>query len=93
MRRKAVRWHLWAYGRVQGVGYRAFVRRKAASLGIVGFVRNLADGRVEAVAEGPEKSLAKLRAWMEKGPRHAAVERVEVVEEPANGEFTRFSIG
>lgn len=51
-------------GLVQGVAFRAFTRDKARTLGLVGFVRNLADGRVEAVAAGPEEALAEFRRWL-----------------------------
>jgi acylphosphatase len=64
-------------GRVQGVGYRYFVMRAAESLGITGFVRNLVDGRVEVVAEGPEELLAELEQQLRQGPAFAAVSSVD----------------
>ena len=64
-------------GRVQGVGYRYFAMRAAQALGVTGFVRNLADGRVEAVGEGPEEVLAEFESKLRQGPAFAAVESVE----------------
>jgi acylphosphatase len=64
-------------GRVQGVGYRYFALRAAEALGVTGFVRNLADGRVEAVAEGPEEVLAEFESKLRQGPAFASVQSVE----------------
>jgi acylphosphatase len=64
-------------GRVQGVGYRYFVMRAAEALGVTGLVRNLADGRVEAVGEGPEEVLAEFESRLRQGPAFAAIESVE----------------
>lgn len=69
-------------GRVQGVGFRYFVLREASRLGLSGFVRNLADGRVEVVAAGPEGMLSRLEALLWRGPVMANVKMVEV--EPAD---------
>jgi acylphosphatase len=90
MARKRV--HLWISGYVQGVGYRANARQYAATLGLAGWVRNLADGRVEIVAEGEEGPLQALVAWCRRGPTHAEVETVDVRWEPYEGEFTRFGL-
>ncbi|AFV75854.1 acylphosphatase [Thermus oshimai] len=65
-------------GRVQGVGYRAFVQRKALELGLSGYAENLPDGRVEVVAEGPKEDLEALLHHLKQGPRLARVEEVEV---------------
>jgi acylphosphatase len=64
-------------GRVQGVGYRYFVQREADRLGVSGFVRNLADGRVEVVAEGSDEALASLEARLKEGPAFSSVSHVE----------------
>lgn len=64
-------------GRVQGVGYRYFVMRAADALGVNGFVRNLADGRVEVIGEGPEEVLAEFEQKLRQGPAFAAVDRVD----------------
>lgn len=67
-------------GRVQGVGFRYFVVRRATELGLHGWVRNLADGRVEVLAEGAPRELDELHDLLLLGPKSAAVERVEVAE-------------
>jgi acylphosphatase len=64
-------------GRVQGVGFRFFVEEVARRLGLKGYVRNLADGRVEVYAMGERAVLARLRTQLEMGPRTSRVERVE----------------
>ncbi|HXQ62729.1 MAG TPA: acylphosphatase [Acidimicrobiales bacterium] len=78
-------------GRVQAVGYRASCAHRAAEAGLGGWVRNLPDGRVEAVFEGPVPSVDMLVAWCGVGPPLARVTGVSVTEEPATGE-TRFAI-
>ena len=82
--------HMFVSGLVQGVFYRASTEAEAKRLGLTGLVRNLPDGRVEAVAEGPEEALADLCQWAEEGPRDARVERVERQWGPATGEFAGF---
>lgn len=72
-------------GRVQGVAFRAATRRQAAAAGLCGWVRNLADGRVEAVFEGEPKLVAALLAWCREGPGHARVDHVASVEESPEG--------
>jgi acylphosphatase len=64
-------------GLVQGVGFRWFVARHARSLGLVGYARNLPDGRVEVVVSGPEESLPALEQLLRSGPANAQVEQVE----------------
>jgi len=64
-------------GVVQGVGFRHFVWRQGSRLGLSGWVRNLSDGRVEAVAEGESDPLSRFEAALREGPRLARVERVE----------------
>lgn len=81
-----------AHGRVQGVGFRWFVAREAARLGITGWTANQADGSVRVVAEGPAEALEELRAALERGPAGAVVDRVEHRSAPATGEFGRFEI-
>ena len=80
-------------GVVQGVGFRAFVKRKAESLGLTGWVRNLPDGEsVEAVVEGPKDKIAELVKHMLIGPPAADVVSAEVRFEKATGEFKEFII-
>jgi acylphosphatase len=78
-------------GRVQGVGYRVSCARRAQAVGVGGRVRNLPDGRVEAVFEGAADVVDALVAWCELGPSAAHVRRVHVVEEAPLGE-TSFRI-
>ena len=65
-------------GRVQGVGFRAFVRRQALDLAISGYVENLPDGRVEVVAEGERSELEHLLVKLRAGPPHAEVADIDV---------------
>ena len=73
-------------GRVQGVFFRASCAEEARRRDLSGWVRNLPDGRVEAVFEGPDTDVDALVAWCRIGPPHASVETVETVEEPLRGE-------
>lgn len=78
-------------GRVQGVYYRESTRQEAQRLGVTGWVRNLADGRVECHLEGPTEALARLEAWLWQGPAAARVTGVEL-EEVACAGFTDFQV-
>lgn len=77
-------------GRVQGVGYRYYSERQARRLGLTGWVRNLADGSVELVAEGEVAHLERLLQWCRQGPPSAAVENVDASWADATGEFDQF---
>lgn len=80
-------------GRVQGVGFREFVRREASSRGITGYVRNGDDGKsVEVIAEGDESALAALVDALRSGPRFARVDRVDTAFSEASDAFRRFSV-
>jgi acylphosphatase len=80
-------------GRVQGVGFRWWVRRHAEALGLVGWVMNADDERsVELVAEGEAVQLDELERRLNVGPDGARVERVEARRGPTSGEFDRFGI-
>jgi acylphosphatase len=72
-------------GRVQGVFFRDTVRRMAQPRGVAGWVRNTPEGAVEAVFEGDAEAVEALIAFAHEGPRGAAVERAEVVEEDPEG--------
>lgn len=79
-------------GIVQGVGFRFFVQRSAAKHQVVGYVRNIADGRVEAYAEGSERAMKAFHEDLLTGPKFAEVDAVEeIVSDPA-GEFSSFLI-
>ena len=86
------RLHVVVSGRVQGVAYRYFAEKRAASFGLTGWARNLFDGRVEVLAEGDRVALESFLAELKKGPRLALVEAAEVRWEDATGEFAGFSI-
>lgn len=79
-------------GRVQGVGFRYFVVRRALELGLSGWVANGADGSVRCVAEGTPASLDALEAHLRDGPTGALVDAVDVVRMPGTGRFARFEI-
>lgn len=81
----AIRRRVVVEGRVQGVFFRAACREQAARRGVCGWVRNLADGRVEAVFEGDPSAVRDLVDWCRAGPPPAAVRSVQVVEEPVTG--------
>jgi len=79
-------------GRVQGVFFRDHTRRWASSLNLTGWVRNLSDGRVEALAEGDKEDIEKLAAKLQEGPPLAHVDNVEVEWEDYKGDFKDFRI-
>lgn len=87
-----VRAHIYVSGIVQGVFFRATMREVARRNGVTGWVRNLPDGRVEAVLEGPEEAVKRVIEWAHRGPPLARVERVEVHWERYRGEFDDFTI-
>ncbi|MFI9274447.1 acylphosphatase [Kitasatospora sp. NPDC052896] len=72
-------------GEVQGVFFRDTCRRTAAELGVAGWVRNLPDGTVEAVFEGPAQAVGTMVAWARRGPELAIVDRLRVFEEELEG--------
>ena len=79
-------------GRVQGVFFRDHTRRWASSLGLTGWVRNLVDGRVEAVVEGERKNVETLISRLKEGPPMARVDALDVEWQPSRDEFTDFRI-
>jgi acylphosphatase len=70
------------FGMVQGVGFRWFVARHARSLGLTGFARNLPNGSVEVMVDGPEDAMPALERLLRTGPANAQVDRVERSTEP-----------
>jgi acylphosphatase len=80
-----VRYRVLISGLVQGVSFRAACRRTAERHGVSGWVRNLPDGSVEAVFEGPADAVDALVEWSRHGPRLAAVKDVRVEAEPPEG--------
>ena len=87
-----IRMHLIIEGRVQGVWFRDSTRKQAFSLGVSGWVRNMRDGSVETIVEGPGDQVKKLAAWCHHGPPAAAVSRVKEVMEEWQGEYSSFDI-
>jgi len=79
-------------GRVQGVGFRWFVEREAALLGLAGWVRNNDDGTVEVLASGSDEQLNSLLAKLKQGPRAARVDTVDERPENAPEGLKSFSI-
>jgi len=67
------------------VNFRYHTQRIARSLGLVGFVRNLPDGRVHALVQGPEDAVRRFLEWAQKGPPMARVDRMDVRELPEQG--------
>jgi len=79
-------------GLVQGVFYRASARSEALRLGLLGEVRNLPGGEVEAVVEGDQARVEEFIAWCRRGPEGARVDEVQVRWSPPRGEFRSFRI-
>jgi len=79
-------------GRVQGVGYRDYARRRASRLGLGGWVMNLRDGRVRLRAEGPRTRIEELVRALEQGPPMSKVERVDVRWTDPTGGFADFDV-
>ena len=84
--------HVYISGRVQGVFFRAAARLAAVDLNLAGWVRNMDDGRVEAVLEGENADVDKMIAWCRVGPSAARVDKVTVNDEHYTGGFSGFSI-
>jgi len=80
------------HGRVQGVSFRYYTQRRASSLALTGYVRNLWDGTVEVVAEGPREALEELLAFLRVGPRAAFVTQVDTEWPGPTGAFTHFEV-
>ena len=88
----AIRLVALVHGYVQGVGFRWFVEREAARLGLSGWVANRSDGSVEVVAEGADDVLGQLVLLLWEGPSGSSVSDVEVHHEPARGNLVGFTI-
>jgi acylphosphatase len=84
--------HILVTGIVQGVSFRYYTLQEAMRCGVVGWVRNLPDGRVEAVIEGDEPAVDRMLAWCRDGPRSARVDQLEILPETPTGEFQGFRI-
>jgi acylphosphatase len=84
--------HVQISGQVQGVFFRDSTRQKAEELGLAGWVKNLPDGRVEAVFEGPPERVREMVRWCEEGPRNASVEDVDTDFEGSGGDLQGFEV-
>jgi acylphosphatase len=84
--------HVYVLGQVQGVLFRDSTRERAEQLGLAGWVRNLPDGRVEALFEGTSEKVREMVRWCEEGPSHAEVESVETEFEASRGDLTGFEV-
>jgi acylphosphatase len=82
--------HLVIHGRVQGVFFRQSMLREAQFLAVSGWVRNLSDGKVEAIVQGESNAVDAIVRWAQRGPERASVERVEIL--PAEGSHSSFEI-
>jgi len=87
-----VRVHVLIEGRVQGVFFRASTRDEARARGLAGWVRNRADGRVEAVFEGDKTVVDNMLAWCRKGPPYAYVDHVDINWQPYQGDLLDFRV-
>lgn len=79
-------------GRVQGVNFRWYTQRRARELGLTGWIRNLTDGRVEALFEGEETAVEQALEWCKVGPPHAKVDTVAILYEEPEGRFDGFNV-
>lgn len=87
-----VRAHVYISGRVQGVFFRDSTRLQAQAAGVTGWVRNLDDGRVEAVFEGSRDAVQRVVQWCHSGPRHAHVDHIQIDWEQPNGQEPGFRV-
>ena len=85
-----IRAHVYISGKVQGVFFRANTLDKARDLSLTGWVRNLSDGRVEVLFEGPKEKVEEMIDWCKHGPAAAEVYDIVVEHEKATGEFEDF---
>jgi acylphosphatase len=86
------RLHATVHGRVQGVNFRAYTRRRADELNLEGWVRNKPGGAVETIAEGTQEALEQFLEFLHTGSPAAAVSRIEAVWGDASNEFSGFNV-
>ena len=84
--------HIWVTGRVQGVGFRAFVAYSARRIGVSGWVRNVGYDTVEAVAEGTQAQVEQFIQAVKTGPRGAQIDESRVETETPSGEYADFEV-
>jgi len=88
--KKSIR--IYITGTVQGVFFRAFIKENADKLNLVGFVRNLEDGRIEVFLEGGIDDVAKMIEICRRGPKHSMIRDIEVKAESYRGDYHEFKI-
>ena len=84
--------HVFISGKVQGVYFRQNTAHKAQELNIMGWIRNLRDGRVEGVFEGEKVNIEKLLNWCRDGPKNAIVRNIQIIDEEFKNEYSNFQI-
>jgi acylphosphatase len=84
--------HVYVSGQVQGVFFRESARERAERLGLAGWVKNLPDGRVEALFEGEPEKVREMIRWCEEGPLHATVEEVDAEFEAPEEDLRGFEV-
>jgi acylphosphatase len=84
--------HVYVSGQVQGVFFRDSTQEIAEQLGLTGWVKNLPDGRVEALFEGPSERVREMIRWCEQGPPHAKVDDVDTEFEASQGDLKGFEV-
>ena len=89
---KTIRVHVWVQGRVQAVGFRAFVQQNANQIGVTGWVRNVGYDTVEAVVEGTQGQIESFVEMMKRGPSSARVDDLREEREQGTGEFGSFRV-
>jgi acylphosphatase len=89
---ETVRAHVWVQGRVQAVGFRAYVQQHAMQIGVTGWVRNVGYDTVEAVAEGTKSQIEDFLRMVKRGPMGARVDESREEQEQVTGEFSSFRV-
>lgn len=89
---RVVRAHMYIHGNVQGIGYRYWMRSQARKLGLTGWVRNLSDGRVEAMVDGSKDKVEEIIIKCKQGPMLAGIKHLDIIWEKTKGEFEDFTI-
>ena len=84
--------HIFVKGKVQGVFFRQTTKTVAEKKNVKGWVRNLPDGKVEAVLEGQDVDVSEVVEWSHRGPKNAIVEDIQIINEKYKGEFSKFDI-
>lgn len=86
------RLHVYVSGRVQGVGFRAFIKRNAKELSLKGWVKNLPDGRVETIVEGKKGEIKRFIKILKEGSNRSRIEDIDIKKEDYKDSFSDFKI-